>query len=954
MDPVRLPSLIVLGLFLLLSGSSQAESKDPWLDGVLQRRADFDKKTYRALTLKNQLRVLLVRDPDASRCAASMDVFVGSYNDPADMQGMAHYLEHVLFMGTKKYPKLGEYHTFMNNNQGMANAFTAGEDTNYMFQVNEDAFSEGLDRFAWFFIEPTFDAGNLDKEKNAVNSEYDKNIKNDYWRKNALIGQLARKGHPLHRFTIGNLETLKKVSREDVLRFYKKYYSANTMTLAVYCRNSLDDMEKDVRRSFAAIPNRKLSEPAYDKRVFARKDLPRLVSFKPVKNKSELTYVFPLPGAWPFVKSKPVDVLAWFIGREGSGSLFSVLKEEGLITKLSAWPNRDSAWTLLMVNMELTPKGEKNPQKIGDLFFSYMNRIRENGYKKHVFEFIKSMREIDFVFAPPQMPMRAAIGLSMGMRRFPPLLVQARQTLVETWGPKDFSAFIDLVVPENLTALLQSPSVKTDRKEKYFGIEYAVKPLGSWQVERWRKMKPDPRFAYPQKNPMVPDNLQVMDNDKAKVPYKILDDKQGEIWFQQDHVFRSPRAKVSWLLLTPEGNRDGRSVVASELWVRLLMDSLSAWRDMLTDAGIRVNLARRDRGLMVDLSGYSQRLPRVIREIQQKVLAFRPEKSRFADLKTALQKEYKNIELKDSYRLALENMGIAEDMDRMHYADYRQAVDGLTFADLQAFGKRYLARTALQGLAYGNLSKDDVLPAFTSIFAGKGPGLLPRKDWPRTRFTRFPAGSPAALLMPSHTNNNAWTRKVQFGPRTPETEAVVRLLGDYMRPQFFSDLRDKQQLGYIVSAGASNRRAVAGIYYLIQSQQYGAGELARRADRWTADRLAGLDKELDEAKFAGLKKALISSLQQRDDDMDDRFGRLRTEALYLNGDFNYRKKLIAALEKINKKDFIKQVRAAFAAPGISSFSVYVPAAGKPQPKVLKGEKVIGNLRDHKAGLQAIN
>lgn len=66
-----------------------------------------DHKQYRHLVLANQLRVLLIHDPSTARAAAALSVRAGHFDDPVDRQGMAHFLEHMLFLGTQSYPHPG-------------------------------------------------------------------------------------------------------------------------------------------------------------------------------------------------------------------------------------------------------------------------------------------------------------------------------------------------------------------------------------------------------------------------------------------------------------------------------------------------------------------------------------------------------------------------------------------------------------------------------------------------------------------------------------------------------------------------------------------------------------------------------------------------------------------------------------------------------------------------------
>ena len=102
--------------------------------------------------------------------------------DKIPLYGTAHFLEHLLFMGSEKYPYEDEYHEFMANNGGRSNAFTAMCDTNYHFEVSNEAFSQGLDRFAQFFISPLLGDSQTEREMNAVNSEYNMSLQHDGWR----------------------------------------------------------------------------------------------------------------------------------------------------------------------------------------------------------------------------------------------------------------------------------------------------------------------------------------------------------------------------------------------------------------------------------------------------------------------------------------------------------------------------------------------------------------------------------------------------------------------------------------------------------------------------------------------------------------------------------------------------------------------------------------------------
>jgi insulysin len=135
-----------------------------------------DKRTYRHLTLGNRLDVLLVHDIETEKSSACVDVRVGSMADPTEMPGLAHFLEHMLFLGTESYPVENEYSSFLNSHGGMSNAYTDQENTVYYFDVQNSAFEEALNMFSSFFTCPLFSETATARETNAVDSENQKNL----------------------------------------------------------------------------------------------------------------------------------------------------------------------------------------------------------------------------------------------------------------------------------------------------------------------------------------------------------------------------------------------------------------------------------------------------------------------------------------------------------------------------------------------------------------------------------------------------------------------------------------------------------------------------------------------------------------------------------------------------------------------------------------------------------
>lgn len=137
-------------------------------------KSPLDDREYFTYTLENGLRVLLCSDSSTNEAAVAMDVHVGASSDPAQVPGLAHFCEHMLFLGTKQYPLENSFEAFLSNNGGSSNAFTDSENTVYYFDMEAEAsskFSEGLKRFGSFFSDPLFSESATGRELNAIESE---------------------------------------------------------------------------------------------------------------------------------------------------------------------------------------------------------------------------------------------------------------------------------------------------------------------------------------------------------------------------------------------------------------------------------------------------------------------------------------------------------------------------------------------------------------------------------------------------------------------------------------------------------------------------------------------------------------------------------------------------------------------------------------------------------------
>ena len=112
------------------------------------RKSDHDPRSYQAITLSNGMTVLLVSDAAAPKSLAALTLPIGSLDDPDSQLGLAHYLEHMVLMGSKNYPQPDNLAEFLKKHGGSHNASTASYRTAFYLEVENDALQPAVDRLA--------------------------------------------------------------------------------------------------------------------------------------------------------------------------------------------------------------------------------------------------------------------------------------------------------------------------------------------------------------------------------------------------------------------------------------------------------------------------------------------------------------------------------------------------------------------------------------------------------------------------------------------------------------------------------------------------------------------------------------------------------------------------------------------------------------------------------------
>ena len=857
------------------------------------KKSETDDRSYRFLELSNGLKVVLVSDLGADKSAASMTVYRGSYQDPVGREGLAHFLEHMLFIGTEKYPEPDGYLQFVRANGGSSNAYTASDHTNYFFDIGSHAFREGFDRFAQFFIAPLFSRDYVEREKNAVNAEYQMQFKDDGWRSNSVTKVALNPDHPQTRFNIGNLKTLSGDVHRDLLVFFEENYSSNQMGLAILTNQTLDEMESWIVEIVSEIRNRNLSSVEIDEPLFKSGTLPATLRHDNIKNIRRISYGFPLPSAKEKHRTKPLDYISNLIGHEGEGSLHEILVKKGWIESLFAGSvDYDETTSLLIVSVDLTKDGYSRIPSINRHLFDYLQMINLKEAERWRYEEQSTMAEISFRFAEKMPAISSVQMLAPRLNDHPPELILSSPYLMKEFDKEMIDKYLAALTPENVLVSISSPEFQGKEKEKNFSVSFELdrNPIELDPI--------DPEFEeLPKKNPFIPSALNLLESDQG--PPELFLEKDGiKVYLDTDVDFRIPKVVAQMKIKTDQGFLSAYDQANANLYAMIVKDALNSMSYPAYLAGLTYEIETVAQGFKVLLQGYSEKQFVLIERVLAKLASTKVDLKRFDALKEELLNELANKKFDKPYQQA--GRRLKEELISSVWpveAVFDALVD-IELDDLLNWRSDKLANVSLEALFVGNIDSvqvSQIIEHYETVFNS----TKKSKDEPEISEL---SGAREIKLVLDH-DDAALFLYVQAEDDDLTNRAKTYLLHHLISPGFFSSLRTDQQLGYVVAAVNSTIKQRGGLGFIIQSPVAGPSYLRSRITDYLKEENARL-AALDDKEFTENKAGLISKLMQQDKNLGQRAARYWSDLEMDLETFDGREQLGSAISDLTKEDVL--------------------------------------------------
>lgn len=705
--------------------------------------------------------------------------------------------------------------------------------------------------------------------------------------------------------------------RTALLAFHRKHYRPDKMTVVIAGPQSLDVLEEWLVSRYSQISPRdfpldpqqvaeveKLIEdaakdaPPYPFREEAppynpafKSSLqggtwPVLLVTKPLISVRKLVLMWVLPSDRKTPDRAPTSLLSHLLGHEGAGSAFAVLQNHGMLSSLSAGSRTTAPdFTLFQVDLGLTEKGEEHWEEVVDVIFAYCRLLQHaandstinvagvNDLKRRWGEMCK-LNQMFFDQTSPggtynYTPVIAERLHSYGTES----CLSAGHTLNESEATLPLAEFVKCVqsmVPENCIIercsgraydeIVEKEASYPDgfgmRREKWYGVEYYLTPLGAAEVSSWKgsgsllKSSIDPEELHlPRPNRYIPRTLELDPAlpDEARQgpriekpidpPNLLVDDGNWKLFHRLDDRYALPQSSLHLLIrnmsLQHTKSEDGwvfdaRAALLSSLVAGIFNEAMAQETYDADLAGLHWSLSFGQSGIKLNCFGFSDRLPDLALKILGDFLSgdfleaafFEASRDRVVrGLRTYFESRRADshaMYYRDSL-LASKDNGVDESL---------QLALGTKFADVVKHHHLIIedSRITVDCLFSGNVSAEEA----TKFFSSAKSKIERARDTPSSNdgsVITIPAGSIERQLDPGHEV------ELHFASKNPEEEngavlctfqsaipafkgdtlspqhklqltssSAIRLLCHILREPLFNELRTKQQLGYVVSS----------------------------------------------------------------------------------------------------------------------------------------------------------
>ncbi len=879
-------------------------------------KSEYDNRNYKWIELDNKLKVIIITDPTTKVCGSLLNINVGSVHDT--LPGMAHFLEHMVFMGSSKYPEESNFMDSVMSYGGKTNAFTADDHTSYYFSIDNNKFLKILDMFAWFFIDPLLRQDCIEREVNAVDSEAKKNLLDDMWIYHEIIKKTFLEDHPINHFTCGNKDTLKGDDlRDKVKKFFETYYSANIMHLILFVNEEIDKTQllDQVTNTFGKIKNRNV---VIDKKYGHLLVPGNFVKYIPNKDIDSLSICFEVPKITKDIINSPFYLVESILSSKSENSLFKIYENLGYIIESSIEEayNYDD-YIIYIYKIILTEKGntEENILDIIKIFFCYIKSILKSNKLQSIYEtmIIKEKKNFNIINNKDIIDTLMLFNILLVQNINPENLLNYNVIRPEYKDIKHYiHDFLKNIKIYNSSIVYSSRNCKLHKSkiDDIFKIKYYINKVDPINIS-------NKLYTIINSNKFITGDFNIIkgdDNYPLINPEKI--DKNYSLIYNFNSSFNVPFVNMYIQIELPDIYNDPETYMKTILYLETIYSDNANIITELQNADYDITMTFESDLLYIFIKGDNNKINEIV-DIFNNIFSDKSIGTGFENTKQKLYKIYNGFE--NEQPITKVSRLISKLLLTKYYTPYDllKALESLqknniTFNDCKQTYNQIRNNALTTMLISGNINKSDAISVCDKLYTNLN--IQKELDNPDSNLNvlTYPFIQKYKNKNKKEKNNifnlffeisryikgeNDWNLNIAFAN-------VLNNITDIL---YFDRLRTRDQLGYIVKTkvshtGNSNYKILA-LRFLVQSPIKDSEFLYKRTQDFIKKELNNVIMSMTDEQFNDYKKGVMISLIKPFNNIVEMDLYLCTHIFDRSYQYDYRQKILESLNNMSINDF---------------------------------------------------
>lgn len=879
-----------------------------------------DNNNYEYFKLDNEIELMLIQNKNITNSYVSLNISVGSFDEEFEynnkrirVEGIAHFLEHMLFLGNEKYPDEDLYHNYISNHGGSTNAYTAGDHTCYFFDINNNYLYDALDIFSQFFISPLLTKDAINREINSVNSEHKKNILSDNWIQYEILKRNLNKNNPFNNFTTGTTETLLIDNiYEKLITFYNMYYSSNLMKLVIMSDKDPKELYQYVKKYFGLIKNKNIKiNRIYENPINNNKDI--LIKVIPYSNNNLIKLSISLENYENMHLTKELNIIKYIINNENGNTLINILKKLNLIESFDIDIDNAGNYSIITFIFDVVDYNESYINDILSYFKQYLlliiNNINNNNFNKIIEELLFTSKKIfDKFEILDKTNFINDILLDWNILNIPYNKLLCNDYIYDNFSLEKIKNILYSIINNKKILLISSKNIDSNQLnlyEKYYNIKYSSNTINDPLNNSSKKVS----FQFPKLNRYIVYDSPIINNLNDIKPIKIYDDK-FILYKKFNNKYNNNNVQIMIYFIIPKINDNIKNHILFSLIYKIIYDLNSSFLDEISNADYNFDIGYDKDIFYLFINGNEKYMDQIISNFIKIIKYTKFDNNNFKKSLYDLNKAIKNkktllpyIKINYFIKRALEH-------DYYFYNDILSELNNIYFDDILSYYNNFLNNISLlvyiEGV-FNNHLIDSIINNFDKSFIfdknifNRNLNIINNKTDSICDINN--ENNKEVNNVVSHCINLGY---IQIGI-TKNWDIIlniINILDMIINKDFFNILRTKKQLGYVVKSFIKKIGNIQKPYYiycfLVQSEHTNCKLISDHINNFIITYKNKIDS-LNDNDIDKYKKIILKNILKNKETLyEESFSNVRS-IFYSGKFFDIDKILINGLKYIDSK-----------------------------------------------------